>query len=123
MTRKPILVVDDDPSILAMVAEILRLEGYTVDTATNGVEALKAIERERPALIVLDMRMPVLDGWGFAQELKKRGEKIPILLMTAAQNAQRWAEEIGAQGFVAKPFELTDLLSCVERLRATTAAN
>lgn len=117
------MVVDDDPSILAMVAEILRLEGYQVETATNGLEALQVIERRRPSLIVLDMRMPVMDGWGFARELRQRGQNAPILVMTAAQNAQRWAEEIGAQGYVAKPFELTDLLASVERLKASSARN
>jgi DNA-binding response OmpR family regulator len=61
------------------------------------------------------MRMPVLDGWGFARELGARGMKVPIVVMTAAQDARRWADEIGADGYVAKPFDLTDLLAAVER--------
>jgi len=64
------------------------------------------------------MRMPVLDGWGFARELAARGVKVPIVVMTAAQDARRWAEEIGAEGYVAKPFDLTDLLAAVERWAA-----
>ncbi len=111
VSKRPILVVDDDPSIIAMVAETLRLEGCEVKTAANGAEALEAIEREEPALVVLDMRMPVLHGWGFARELRSRGARVPILVMTAAQNAQRWAEE--AEGYVAKPFELNELLASV----------
>ena len=118
MNQSPILVIDDDPSILTTISEVLDLEGYPVQTATNGAEALRAVERTRPSLILLDMRMPVLDGWGFARALQERGVKLPILVMTAAQNARRWAEEIGADGHIAKPFDLPDLLDAVERLRA-----
>jgi two-component system, chemotaxis family, chemotaxis protein CheY len=109
----PILVVDDDLSIRLAVTEILEFEGYQVTTAANGAEALETIERVRPSLVLLDMRMPVLDGWGFARELRKRGVKLPILVMTAAQSASRWAAEIGAQGYLAKPFDLVDLLRAV----------
>jgi two-component system chemotaxis response regulator CheY len=113
----PILVVDDDPSILATVSEILEFEGYPVSTATNGAEALDEIERRAPSLILLDMRMPVLDGWGLARRLGELGVTLPIVVMTAAQDARRWAEEIGAAGYVPKPFDLADLLDTVERLR------
>ena len=118
MPDAPILVVDDDPSILATVSEILEFEGYLVVTAANGVEALEVIEQHEPSLILLDMRMPVLDGWGFARRLVERGLQLPIVVMTAAQDARRWAEEIGAAGYVPKPFELPELLDAVERLRA-----
>jgi CheY-like chemotaxis protein len=112
----PILVIDDDPSILATVSEILEEEGYSVVTATNGLEGLRAIERLRPAVILLDMRMPVLDGWGFARKLKERGIKLPILVITAAQDAGRWATEVGANGYLAKPFDLLELVTAVENL-------
>lgn|SRR2546426_4715534 len=112
-----ILVVDDDPSILATISEILELEGYEVRTATNGQEALASVERELPSLVLLDMRMPVLDGWGFARGLRERGLDVKVLVMTAAENARHWAREIGANDYLAKPFELSDLLSAVERLR------
>jgi len=115
MSDSPILVVDDDPSILETVKVILDLEGYTVETAINGADALEKVGRSRPALVLLDMRMPVLDGWGFAREMKARGVKVPIVVMTAAQDAGRWAAEIGAVDFVAKPFEIPDLLLAVER--------
>ena len=118
MADSPILVVDDDPSILATVTEILEFEGYPVRTATNGAEALRFIEQEQPSLVLLDMRMPVLDGWGLARRLVEQGVQLPIVVMTAAQDARRWAEEIGAAGYVPKPFELPDLLDTVERLRA-----
>ncbi len=67
-----VLVVDDDPAILTTVSEILQFEGYAVRTATNGAEALRLVEHARPWLILLDMRMPVMDGWGFARALRAR---------------------------------------------------
>jgi two-component system, chemotaxis family, chemotaxis protein CheY len=120
MGSKPILVVDDDPSIRTIVSEILAGEGYPVETAADGAEALRVLQDLQPALVLLDMRMPVLDGWGFARAVRERGIALPILVMTAAQNARRWAEEIGADGYLAKPFDLTDLLDAVERLHPHT---
>jgi two-component system chemotaxis response regulator CheY len=113
-----VLVVDDDPAILTTVSEILQFEGYAVRTATNGAEALRLVEHARPWAILLDMRMPVMDGWGFARALRTRGIDVPIVVMTAAADSRRWAEEIGAAGHVPKPFELLDLVGAVERLRA-----
>jgi two-component system chemotaxis response regulator CheY len=117
VTEAPILVVDDDPTILATVAEALDLEGIPVVTATNGAEALELIDRAPPALVLLDMRMPVLDGWGFMRAIGERGITLTVVVMTAAADARRWAREIGAQAVLPKPFELDDLISAVERLR------
>jgi two-component system, chemotaxis family, chemotaxis protein CheY len=115
----PILVVDDDPTILAAVSEALDLEGFPVVTATNGAEALVVLDREQPSLVLLDMRMPVLDGWGFMHAIRERGVDITVVVMTAAADARRWGREIGAQGVLAKPFELDELVGAVRRLRPT----
>jgi two-component system, chemotaxis family, chemotaxis protein CheY len=117
MPERPILVVDDDPTILVTVCEALDLEGFPVVTATNGAEALEAVDRDDPSLVLLDMRMPVLDGWGFMGAVRERGLNLSVVVMTAAADARRWAREIGAQGVLPKPFELDELLSAVERLR------
>ena len=103
---------------LSLLQQILELEGYAVETAANGAEALQSVARVRPRLVLLDMRMPVMDGWGFARAIAGQGLQLPILVITAAQDAGRWADEIGAVGFLAKPFELMDLLEAVERLCA-----
>lgn len=116
MDKRPILVIDDDPAILDTVSEILGDEGYPVELAANGAEGLRALDRVSPAVVLLDMRMPVLDGWRFAHVLKERGIKLPILVMTAAQDARRWAQEIGADAYLAKPFDLLTLIDTVERL-------
>lgn len=123
MTSGPILVVDDDVSILSALAELLDMEGYPVATAANGAEALGRVEQMEPSLVLLDMRMPVLDGWSFVQALEQRGMKLPILVMTAAQDARLWAEEVGAQGYLAKPFDLTDVLDAIERVYGPPANN
>jgi two-component system chemotaxis response regulator CheY len=105
--------VDDDPSIVAVVSEILSAEGHDVVSAENGAEALAKVNGE--ALVLLDMRMPVLDGWGFARQYRAAGKSSPIVVMTAAENARRWADEIGADGYLAKPFEIDTLIAAVAR--------
>jgi CheY-like chemotaxis protein len=115
--RRPILVVDDDAEILAMLRDFLEGEGLVVRTAANGAEALDMLAEVDPALILLDMRMPVLDGWGFAERFRERRLDCPIVVMTAAESARRWAEEIGATSYIAKPFDVNELLQTIERHR------
>ncbi len=117
VSDRPILVVDDDPEILAMLRDFLESEGLAVRTASNGAEALDTLDELAPALILLDMRMPVLDGWGFAQRFHERHFGYPIVVMTAAESARRWAEEIGATGYIATPFDVDELLQTIERHR------
>lgn len=112
-----VLVVDDDASILDTVSSILSGEGYEVVSAASGQEALEAVARKQPGLILLDMRMPVMDGWAVARALRSQGISVPIVVMTAAESAKRWADEVGAEGYLAKPFGLDELLAAVERFR------
>lgn len=112
--KRPILVVDDDETILGTVCDILEFEGYATECVNNGAEGLQVLERVRPKLVLLDMRMPVLNGWQFAQVLKERGICVPIVVMTASQDAQAWAKEIEASGYLPKPFDYTDLIAAVE---------
>jgi DNA-binding NtrC family response regulator len=112
-----ILVVDDDESIRELVAEILLDAGHEVVQARNGAHAFGHIQQGTEFdLVVLDMRMPVVDGWQFASGLAELGLALPIVVMTAAQNARRWAEEIGAAGYIAKPFGIDELLSAIENV-------
>jgi CheY-like chemotaxis protein len=111
-----ILVVEDDPDLLALVEMILVDAGYPVRTAREGRSALACCADEMPALVLLDMRMPVMNGWEFAREFRARyGRAAPIVVVTAAENARARAEEIGAEGWLAKPFELEDVLRAAER--------
>lgn len=115
--NETVLVVDDDTSILDTVSAILTGEGYDVVSATSGEEALDAVARKRPLVILLDMRMPVMDGWAVARALRSQGISVPIVVMTAAESAKRWADEVGAEGYLAKPFGLDELLTIVQRFR------
>jgi CheY-like chemotaxis protein len=108
-----VLVVDDDVSIRAVVREALEGEGYRVLTAANGAQALEEVERSRPDIVLLDMRMPIMDGWEFSRRVKEKGSQPVIVTMTAARNAKSWAAEIGADAYVAKPFDLDDLFDVV----------
>jgi CheY-like chemotaxis protein len=112
----PILVVEDDPDLLALEAEILTSAGYRVSTAVDGLQALERAGADFPALVLLDMRMPRMDGWRFAAAFRERfGTACPIVVVTAAEDARARAEEVGAAGFLAKPFELDEVLGEVER--------
>lgn len=113
-----ILVVDDEPGIRATVAAMLEIEGYDVDQAVNGADALARLDHHAPDVILLDMRMPVLDGWAFAAELRRRNLDVPIVVMTAARDAGRWAGEISAAAALSKPFRFDDLILAVERAAA-----
>ena len=112
----PILVVDDDEAIRSTVRDILDLEGYPVLTAPDGAAALRLAEQAAPACVLLDMRMPVLDGWGFAREARARGHQFPIVVMTAASDASAWCLEIGGDACVPKPFQIDEMLDAIQRV-------
>ena len=114
-----VLVVDDDPNITAAVRDGLEWEGYRVTTVNNGAEALRHVELDPPALILLDMRMPGMTGWEFAERYRATGIAAPVVVMTAAANARSWAEEIQADAVLAKPFTLDDLFAAVSRWHGT----
>ncbi len=116
-----ILVADDDDGIRESVAEVLESEGYTVVTAGDGAAALFAATHADPKLILLDLRMPLLDGAGFMRELDKRGVDVPILVMTAAEDNDYVESEFRPAGFVGKPFDLEELLSAVDRVTTQAA--
>ena len=112
-----VLVVDDDPDILEALSEILEAEGFEIRRARNGKEALEKLEPQPPQLILLDLMMPVMDGWEFAQRMRQRPSvaKIPLIVLSADRNVGSKAQDIGAVGHLAKPFELNDLLDMVRR--------
>jgi two-component system, chemotaxis family, chemotaxis protein CheY len=114
---RSILVVDDDPDILQTLALCLSSEGYRVLMASNGREALHVLDRENPAVILLDLMMPVMDGWQFVQELEMRGRRdVPLLILSADRAVQGHALKLKASGHLAKPFDLDELLGKVAHL-------
>jgi DNA-binding response OmpR family regulator len=116
VTARSVLVVEDDPDLLALLEMILQDAGHRVRTAPEGGAALARIAEEMPGTILLDMRMPGMNGWDFAREFRDRyGHACPIVVVTAAENARARAEEIGAEGWLSKPFEIEDVLATVAR--------
>ena len=112
-----ILVVEDDPDLAALEAELLEEHGHRVEVANNGREALAAVERAAPDLILLDMKMPVMSGREFVDEYRRaQPSPAPIVVVTAADDAQARAAEVGASGWIAKPFDPDALVENVMKL-------
>jgi urea transport system substrate-binding protein len=108
--------------IRSYVADVLVDEGYRVGTAQDGAVALQMLEAyqqqglPQPAVILLDMRMPVMDGWAFSRAYRDlRVQHAPIVVVTAAHDAEKRAEQVRAADVLSKPFELDDLIDVVAR--------
>lgn len=111
-----VLIVDDDVDLQELVETVLREEGYAVAKASNGKEALSQIQKELPGVILLDMKMPIMNGWEFAAAFRARYDRLaPIVALTGAQDPRAWAEEIQAAGSLTKPFDLDQLIATVKR--------
>jgi CheY-like chemotaxis protein len=111
-----LLVVDDNDVAREGAAAILRKAGYYVALAANGQEALDLLRSHpRPDLVLLDMLMPVLDGWQFLRRLEREGPPVPVLITTATILTPEWAQSKGCRGFLRKPFEGDALLAEVRR--------
>jgi CheY-like chemotaxis protein len=112
-----VLVVEDDADLREVVVSTIEHDGMRIVEAEDGREALDYILASGlPDLILLDMNMPVMNGWEFAHELHERGlYEAPIIVLTAAYDAERSAREVGAAGYLGKPFEVRSLVAIVER--------
>jgi CheY-like chemotaxis protein len=112
-----ILVVDDDDDFREALAEILTSAGYPAEQAENGEVALRRIGEEAPGVVLLDLKMPVLDGWGVVERMRKdpRTAHIPILILSAY--GFEWESELlGAQGFIPKSVGMEEILDKVRRV-------
>jgi DNA-binding response OmpR family regulator len=120
-----ILVVDDEPDILLLHRLNLEGAGHEVLLAADGMKALERIDEDRPDCVVLDVMMPVLDGWGVLEALQSRTMAPPVLVVSAksAMADVELAMSMGAQGYLAKPFNSQVLLDEVRRLTGVNGAN
>jgi DNA-binding response OmpR family regulator len=122
-----VLVVDDEPEILKMVAKIMEARGHRVSLARDGQEALDAVGRDRPDVMILDLNLPKMDGFEVCKQLKTdpATRAIPIVMLTAAyvsvEDATRGVG-VGADEYVVKPFLREVLVHNVERLLESAAA-
>jgi CheY-like chemotaxis protein len=113
-----VLVVDDDASIQGFLAEALADEGYAVRTAADGLQALDVLASWRPRLILLDLMMPELDGWGFRSAQRARPDiaDIPVIVLSATRDLEARTVAMGAARVFSKPFDLDALLAAIEQL-------
>jgi DNA-binding response OmpR family regulator len=114
-----VLVVEDDPAILANLSRFLRLEGFEVLTASNGAEGLRAVGEHRPDLVLSDLLMPEMDGETLLAALRAdvASARLPVIFLTAsADRAERDAKlQLGASDYLVKPLDLQQLLAAVRR--------
>ena len=117
----PILIVEDIPNVLELLEVTLRFKGYPVITARNGEEALEALQRERPALIITDILMPKMDGFAFAQRLRTNPltSQIPLIFLSATYVTPEdkiFALNLGAVRFIEKPIDTEEFLLTIAEI-------
>ena len=115
-TPPHILVVEDDAEVRQVATEMLESAGYAVRAVASGPRALTAVAAERPALILLDLGLPMMDGWQVLQRLQAEGDMPLVVLMTAYSHLAARALDAGAVATMLKPFAMDDLLSLVARV-------
>ena len=119
ITKKEILIVDDDPLVIKLLQAPLQKAGYQVKVADQGLKALDMVKKNPPDLILLDILMPMLDGFKVTRLLKfdKRYKDIPIIVLTsrATEGERKMGEQVGANEFLYKPFRLNQVLKVVRK--------
>lgn len=115
---KSVLIVDDEPGITAALMTRLEAAGYEVFHAINGLAGVEAAELHRPDVIVLDIRMPDIDGYEVCTRLKQKPElcRIPVVFLSAnvQDSARRRALDVGGASFLSKPYEAADVIAAIE---------
>lgn len=114
---KKILIIDDETNLRETVVELLEVFGFSVFEANNGEEGLKKVQEVEPNLIICDIMMPVLDGYGFIEaHMKTVFSKIPVLLLSAKveKNDKEKGLNLGAKDYISKPFVFTELKRIVD---------
>ena len=114
-SRPRVLVIDDDDDICEVLREALTDEGYAVATVPHGAAALELVKHHQPAVIILDLRMPIMDGWSFAEQYRRTAKPAAsLILLSALKDIEESAKRIGAAAWVQKPFELDHVVSTIE---------
>ena len=125
MRKLKVLVADDEPALRKLLKTNMELEGYETLEASNGAEVLECVERDNPDIILLDIMMPVMDGWEVMTALAANPEyeqKVILVSAKASDDAQLQGWELGADEYITKPFDLDSLLRRVRDVAARTEA-
>jgi DNA-binding response OmpR family regulator len=113
-TRGPVLVVEDEPSIRELLCDAFEQEGLEVITAFDGEQAIRIAKVRRPAVILLDMGLPLVDGGAVADAIREKyGPTVPFVVVTASRRIEDAAARIGAARYFTKPFDVPDLIRAV----------
>ena len=115
-----VLVVEDEPTIRGLVAEALADEGYAVEQAADGLEALRKTVEHPPDVVLLDLKLPTMSGEEYVGACRRfaRCRDVPVVVMSAAYDASEWCRKLGVEACLPKPFELDELAAVVHRLAA-----
>ena len=112
---RPVLVVDDDAETRSAERAVLTEDGFRVIEASDGAEAMRQIQNDPPALIVLDIQMPGVDGPSFARELRMALRHVPLVILTGVDDPKHEADRCNAEAFLSKPFNARELVKVVRR--------
>ena len=115
---RPVLIVDDDPETLFAERQLLAESGFRVVEARDGAEALQVVQDDPPAVVVLDIQMPGMDGPSFARTLRAALRRVPLVILTGAPDPKREADRCNAEAYLAKPFDARELVNVVRRFAA-----
>lgn len=116
--RRRVLIVDDEEGFRDGVADLLGMEGYEVSVARDAIDAIRLMPEFKPEIILLDLRMPLLDGEGFLRGMSglPASRRVPVVLISAKEDLATVASRTGAAGFLSKPFEAPQLLSLLDKV-------
>ncbi len=115
--KKTILVAENDEAISKAISQLLENARYVADPIIDGLKIISRVKKTLPALLLLDVSMPGVDGYDICKQLKEneRVRHIPIIMMSANKDIKKMAKEAGANDFVAKPFDIFDLLHKIKK--------
>ena len=124
VASEPILVVEDDPDVRDALVLVLEREGYAVTSANNGQEALERLRAAPPALVILDLMLPVMDGFEFrVQQLQDPAlARVPVIVLSSGGDLSRKVEPMHVEACLSKPLDLEELLALIARRVAKPAA-
>ena len=118
LNQRSILVVDDEEALRTVLSSELSSEGYLVDNASDGDEAITILQNKPFDLVLLDIKMPRVDGFEVLKFIKKNSPAIKVIMLTAFADLKNAIEskKLGAEDFISKPYDLVDLLTTIERV-------
>jgi DNA-binding response OmpR family regulator len=122
-SRTRVLVIDDDDALCELLRQSLGDQGFAVATVPHGAAALELVKHHQPAIILVDLRMPIMDGWAFVEQYRRVAKPAAsILLLTGARDIEENATRLRADGFIRKPFALDEVTAAIERCMAKSVS-